>query len=298
MQAETAKLTVHHSECLRGIPLVGMDSVKSALQKFSDGVRGSNATTQQLATDGNPIAMMMKMAYVDSGGEGSFLKELFADIEASLKKRDKYSRHYDYDGVGSFFKTTVEVTKLPNNIFLLGLNAAYVGDKVEVSLAEALGVERALSWAATTIELPVVGNLFIADFVFIINALAKAIPLKGLTAEKAVAMMTERKRLSDRNGAITVYESKDFTVTMVLDDVSRPMQYKAGNGTMVWKVNSNSILGPLHPDWVDESKVLKPLLKFTVSRTAPNAYDSVPFIDAEGKNAMRNLAEMIASAFR
>lgn len=298
MQAEIAKLAVRRSEWLRGIPLVGLNSVKAALRKFSDGVRGSNATTQQLATDGNPFAMMMKMAYIDAGREGSFLKELFADIEASLKKRDKYSRHYDYDGVGSFFKTTVEVTKLPNDIFVLGLNAAYVGDKVEVSLAEALGVERALCWTATNLVLPSVSGLFIADMLFIIESLAKVVDLKGLTPERAVSRMKDKIVEDGFRVSIPIFETEKFAVTMGLDDVESPMKYQNGNGTLVWKINDNSVLGPLHTDWQDETKFLDPLMKFTVFKKTKERFEPTFLISAEDKKAMRDLADTIVSAFQ
>jgi len=43
----------------------------------------------------------------------------------------------------SFFKTTVEVEKIGGK-YVLGISAAYVGDKPEIELAEALGKERAL----------------------------------------------------------------------------------------------------------------------------------------------------------
>jgi hypothetical protein len=298
VQAETAKLTVRRSECLTGIPLVGMDSVKAALQKFSEGVRGSSATTQQLAIDGNPFAMVMKMAYMDAGREGPFLKNLFADIEATLKGRDRYSRHYDYDGVGSFFKTTVAVTKLPNDVLVLGLNAAYVGGRVEASLAEALGVERALCWTAVNAVLPSVDGLFIADLLFIIESLAKVVDLKGLTPERAVLRMKDEIVQDGFRVSIPIFETEKFAVTMGLDNVESPMKYGNGGRTFVWKFNDNSILGPLHADWEDGTKFLDPLMKFTICAKPSDRFAPTFLISAEDKKAMRDLADTIASAFQ
>jgi hypothetical protein len=299
VETAAVKLVTRRPEGLKGIPLVGIDSVKAALQKFSDGVSGSTATLHQLGVDGNPLAMMMKMAYMDAGREVPFLKKLFDDIEATLKKHNKYSYHYDYDGVGSFFKTTVEVTKLPDDVFVLGLHAAYVGDAVEASLAEALGVERALCWTAVDVVLPLAGGLFIADMLFIIESLTKVVDLKGLTPARAVSMM--RGKVEQDGGfhvSIPIFETEKFAVMMVLDDVESPMKYRNGSGTLVWKFNDNSILGPLHADWNDQTKFLDPLMKFTVFKKTHDRFNPAFLIGAEEKKEIRDLADTIASAFR
>jgi hypothetical protein len=173
-----------------------------------------------------------------------------------------------------------------------------VGDKVEASLAEALGVERALCWAAIDAVLPVAGDLFIADMLFIINSLAKVVDLKGLTPEQVVSMMKDKVEQDGFRVSIPLFETEMFAATMGLDDVESPMKYIAGNGTLVWKINDNSVLGPLHADWEDKTKFLDPLMRFTIRAKPNNRFTPTFLIGTEDKKAMRDLADMIASAFR
>ncbi|MEK6926338.1 MAG: hypothetical protein AABW50_03610 [Nanoarchaeota archaeon] len=74
-------------------------------------------------------------------------------VQGVLKSGGKYSKHFDYDGMGTaFFKTSVEVEKIDNK-YILDLSAAYVGDKPEEELAKTLERERGLVNVGSSHEL-------------------------------------------------------------------------------------------------------------------------------------------------
>ena len=74
-------------------------------------------------------------------GKGSLVDQMIAGIHSS---GGRYRKSFDYDGMGtSFFKTSVEVDEIDGK-YVLGIWAAYVGDKPEIELAQKLGKERGL----------------------------------------------------------------------------------------------------------------------------------------------------------
>ncbi|MEK6917595.1 MAG: hypothetical protein AABW51_01475 [Nanoarchaeota archaeon] len=97
-------------------------------------------------TEGKLISLGELMARAN----GRIVKGLVQEI---LDSKGKYSRHFDYDGMGSaFFKTSVGVEKV-NDKYLLELSAAYVGDEPERELAKILERERGLVRVGSTYKL-------------------------------------------------------------------------------------------------------------------------------------------------
>jgi hypothetical protein len=165
---ERAITGVEISQYESGIPLKGWESVKNALNIFASGAsRGSRATEQhQMQAVGESMGGFAAAFYAVaaphmSGGSSSFVEKMLQEAEPAVQSRGRWSRSYDYDGQGSFFKTTVEVNRADKKDgYILQLNAAYVGNQVEEGLAEALGAERGLSWKNVAVEFEPAGTQF------------------------------------------------------------------------------------------------------------------------------------------
>ena len=295
----TPTFTVRRLEHHSGIALRGITSVKAAITMFANGItRGSGDTGTQMIRDGGGLALVMK-TMVESGHEGRFLHTLFIEMETALKSRDIFSRHYDYDGMGPFFKTTVEVAKLEDDLYILRLNAAYVGDKVEVGLAEALEVERALSSASVEVEIPAVDNQFVIDFNMIIERVGKVFDLNGLTGKKATEEIVTVGEFREVKQRVQIYETEKFVVMMGPSGVESPMKHD-GNGSskLVWTAKGAVLSGPLDQDWEDKTKFKTPVVAFHISNKKGDSYRKPPFTEADDKMAIRELAEKIAVAFQ
>jgi len=166
--------TVTPTEYRGGIPIQNNDfkGLAIALEIYANGVGGaSNATRHdyqlnRFASFGAAMHNLNNPNYADVSPkgkkEGSYSENPFIDgivraaKEAQLDiKTSQWSISYDDDGQGRFHKTSVYVKfDRQNKTLILGLNAAYAGDKVEVELAAAIGVERAVSSKGVRLELP------------------------------------------------------------------------------------------------------------------------------------------------
>ncbi len=298
----TSAFTVRRSEHQSGIALRGITSVKAAITMFANGVtRGSNDTNVQLVRDGGfqGAAALLFKGMAEAGHENAFLKRLFDEMETALKTRDMFNRHYDYDGVGPFFKTSVEVTKLEEDLYILHLHAAYVGDKVEIGLAEALEVERALVSTSVEVEVPAVGNEFVIDFDTILDRVGKVLDLKDLTGKQAVKEITTVGEFREVKQRIQICETDKFVVVMGPSAVGRPMLHD-GNGSsrLVWVAKGAVLSGPLDQNWEDKTKFETPVVSFYISNKKGDSYRKPPFIEADDKKAMRELADKIAGSFQ
>ncbi len=139
------------SEYRRGIILDSIDEFGDVLKIYYSGrVPSSRATEQQLVKDisrdsggmaGVFASMGMSLSERRSGD--SFIENLIKNVETGLKTSGRFHKHFDYDGIGVFFKTSVEANKI-NGKYILGLNAAYVGTEPENNLAAFISKPRAL----------------------------------------------------------------------------------------------------------------------------------------------------------
>lgn len=130
--------SISTTEYRRGIPLQNdLKKLAQALDTFEYGVGEASEKEGPYST--NP-----------------FIDGIVRGVEkAQSNGREKWSKSYDYDGQGRFYKTSVDVDfDKQNEALILRLYAAYVGDKVEEKLAKNLGVERAVSSMCVKIELP------------------------------------------------------------------------------------------------------------------------------------------------
>ena len=165
----------------RGIIFEKLENLAAALIVYNTGVtRGSTATRDRLYADmwkedyldagvddptifkTTPKAQLMSLGELMSRVKGSVVERLVSEV---MNSGGKYRKSFDYDGMGtSFFKTDVEVEKIDGK-YVLGLWAAYVGDKPEIELAKILGKDRGLVRVGSSHQLtPIAQNWIGVDF--------------------------------------------------------------------------------------------------------------------------------------
>jgi hypothetical protein len=130
---------------------------------------------------------------------------------------ERFYRSFDYDGVGQFHKSSVEVTVTKSGVEL-HLSAAYVGDKVEESLAKALGKDRGLR--STTIEVPV--NQTDRDGYFLVDV-TEACKKMGLpvSEDEAGKYLTEWFEAYQRQSEKGSYDAKYGERPILWEDASK-----------------------------------------------------------------------------
>jgi len=143
-----------------GIICDSLDDVGKMLRAYEQGVAPKSNVTQQkqLEDVGNPyggeaVALtMFANAVRDNGSQ--FVEDMISQIEAN---GGNWNYSYDYDGQGRFFKTTVTV-KPRNDKFVLEISDNYVGNELEIQLAEAMETERALIRMGSQYNLSTIGD--------------------------------------------------------------------------------------------------------------------------------------------
>ena len=111
------KVSVEHYD--RGIPLKGWDSVKAALNLYASGrTDGSRATEENQvnaiaqSSGAMGLGLYQIVAPHMQGAGNQFVENMLKEAKSALKRDDRWQRHYDYDGMGVFFKTSVEISIL------------------------------------------------------------------------------------------------------------------------------------------------------------------------------------------
>lgn len=302
-------LGVSREESLRGIPFHGVGSVRNALQLFMSGsTKGSQATGNRLMADGGlgGVVALMNKEELEAPHKDSFLGRMFDQIDAALAAGRRFNYHYDYDGVGPFFKTTVEVEALRGfeELYLLHLSAAYVGDAVEVGLAEAIGAERGLMGVSVRIELAPEGDHFEIDFDDILGHLASA-GLNTLSAEQVIVALMEdaavrplksrpAPRLRDDEYRVSLYPAL-YTVGSAYGPAAVERPWSSQGGTLfgpLWDDNMHSPESA--PEWRN------PVVVLHVSEPydEDNHWDRQPVIDPTRRQTIRDIASQIEACFQ
>lgn len=294
-----------------GIQLPDLASVKHALQTYMSGqVPGSHETTRQgFGDDFSGAVGMLFKGSIERGGQSGFVDRLFSEIESGLGQRDVVRRSYDYDGVGPFMKTSVEVQRievgdphpvrvwLRQYVYLLHLNAAYVGDQPCGELAKLLGADRALHGDSVRVALDAPNNRFEIDFADIANRLEKVPGLTRWTSEELVNhVMTEAAKGYDGNLSVTLRDD-ELKVAFRPAAYTFPGPFDRENSELIWNQTDTIISGPmeLHGD-----KYSTPELSVTVTLPTPegvSSYDRPPILDPTTKQAVHDQAAAIANAF-
>lgn len=290
-----------------GLEFADLDSVKEAIRVFATGSTRASAETQRIGfgNAGGGIGALLKTT-LDSGHEDAFLADLFAGFNR-VEESGVYMRSYDYDGIDPFMKTTVDVRKVQTDqgqiVYLLLLNAAYVGDKVSAGLAERLGVDRGLHHDEVIVEIAPVGDRFEFDFDAIVARLSSIGLEIGSGQEISDHMM--KAATEEANGA---YDSRywleanhdGLLVRFGLETytVCRPFDYDTRQ--VAWRQDSAVISGSLSR-FKDEGKSITPRVRLSVTTPQPpdaDRWNPVPILDPVIKQAVHEQSAAIAAAFQ
>lgn len=302
-------LSVESTEYQGGIPLPDFESVKGALQAFSEGrTAGSHAGKQEfVANGGGMIAMMLELV---QSGSSRFVDRLCDKIEADLSFRSNSHNSFDYEGPGPFFKCTVNVIRLEDDSFLLSLSAAYVGNTIEQGLADYLGVQRGLWRTSVSLKLDAAqGDMFAIDFDPIMDKLggtvlwtrnghgvAKIIANGYMDSYSTVAYDAGVATLMGGDLRDTVDPSitdSQLTVTIGVDTSSVGEYYKNP-----FTVNGSVLNGQLREDYDDPKVYIAPRVIITImgNPNESNRLDT-PVIDPAIQHRMRALASEVVAHF-
>lgn len=302
-------LSVSCTEHEGGIPLPDLESVKSALQAFSEGrTKGSGATHNQLAKDGGGMASVLMTLVQPS--PGSFVGRLCEEMERTLSQSDSFHRSFDYDGVGSFFKSNVRVKRLSDGTYMLELSAAYVSNEVEKGLAEYLGVQRGLWWTKFSITLDAIeGDNFKIDFDPINDKLRGTVLWthsgKGIAMLIAVGKSEDYSSRIMDGGVVTLMggELRDtvdpssiddqLTVTMAIDNMSVGRYYE-----QAFEADGSVVIGPRETRWSKPGEERYPSVVITVSgNPSEDRFNRLPVLVPEVQARMRELVNDLKVRF-
>lgn len=306
---------VRITEVQRGIPMPNWESVEATLQLYGSGkVEGSKATRAYNVKAfseayGADAGQAFFASIAPSGPTGRFVEYMMAEAKPAVDERNRWSRHYDYDGVGVFHKTSVEVSRAPKGEpaeYVLGIHAAYVGDKPEKDLAEALGVERATLSKAVTVEFAPEGDRFRIDMDAVAGRLATVFGNGGKDRRgsrisgKAIAdhFMSRDQYGHPVEEAYTIGEMDGFRVALSFGRVGGHINYDVDRTTEQWQREGNTLRGGLADDYEDRAKHVAPSLVLSLVDARKERYDDCPVISPERKATMQAVAQRLADAFQ
>ncbi len=288
----------------RDIPLEGWTNVVEALIAYDSGrPSGSRATQDQFHRDiggskngGLALAMAVNVGVRNAQG---FVKKLLDDMEVVLKSRDRFFQDFDYDGMGtSFFKTSVEVNVIDRKkeLYLLGLNAAYVGDKPEEELAKYLGIERALYSQQVVVQVgSLAGGRCEFDFEAILRKLDGVLDSKKVKGEEVVRVFLDADRWDTPHYQFKTEEG--LTVTLGFGRVERRIKVdNKRNETDTWRAHGSILNCELDESFEKEGEKEPATFMITVARLGKGNLN-VPIWQPKEKEQVLALANKIAAAF-
>jgi len=294
-------LSVERSEHCGGILLPDLESVKGTLQAFSEGkTKESSATRRELAMSGDTGGMIAAFLPLVQPSEGTFVGRLCTQMEQQLSYSDRFYRDFDYDGVGSFMKTSVTVRRLENGSFLLELNAAYVGNKVEEGLAEYLEAHRGLWWTKVELTLDAnQGDRFVIDFASINDKLVGT-GLGTLDASEIARLIAAGKSEEYSSfvadpGIVTLMADDQLSVTLGIDTITVGRYYEEP-----FTANGSVVTGARETRWSTldgDTKQPKVYIYITSSNGEVRSFDRLPVLDEDIQMRMRELASDLEVRF-
>ncbi len=297
------------SENCRGIPLKGWDSVRAALQAYSEGkARGARATSNHQAEAieqmGGGLAVgLMLYAGALAGSPDAFVERMLNEAETAIRRNGRWNRHYDYDSQGNFFKTTVEIElrDKKEDIYVLNVHAAYVGDAPEQGLADFLGVPRTLLSKSVVITTePLDASRFAFDFSQIYEGIGGLLGLDANVGQQIAEHMMSGDQFDGPKGFV-LKEDGDVRVTLSLGRVERRFVHEGDRKFRdTWRRDGSIVIGLLDESYEDRSKKEAPTFVITVSQkpTDENQYGYTPVWDAELRQRITTLADEIGKAMQ
>jgi hypothetical protein len=275
------------SEGRRFIPVKGWDGVKKAITVFENGCsRGSHATqnelTKQVEEEHGGFGLgIFLLGSITAGSQSGLVERLLLEAGQRLEKRNEFEKSYDYDGMGtSFFKTNVKIKRIEpkEQMFAIGLYAAYVGDKPEVGLAEYLGVPRTLLSCSAVIETePVKKDRFEFDFEPVMSKLDQVLCTGHIAGDTVAKNMLEKDSYGEDKASFSLGIHGGFQVTIFPGKVERRMKFdrKARVERDTWSVEGSVFSGDLAQDFSVEDENAKARPTFVISVTSPDELDLV-----------------------
>lgn len=291
----------------RHIPLKGWESVVTAVNIFANGhTAGSQATTYH-QTDAIVqsqgalgLGLYLLAAPHIQGCEDQFVDRLLAEAHNTLKSRDRWSRSYDYDGQGVFFKTSVEIGFLnrEEEMYYLSIYAAYVGDKPEKGLAEALGIPRALTGTSVVVEVEPINKItFAFDFDKILYLLKDVIDVDELSGKNIVSSWNfKTRRKHDDSPSTVLFRNGEIEVILSPGCIENRWKWANGDATNTWQFYGAILSGLLNESYEDGKDYDEPTFVISVRRHSEERFNRKPFYLPEEKEAVLALSKSIADA--
>lgn len=295
------------------IPIKGLDAVEDALNLFASGnPKGSRNAGNQLMKDigdtfgGEAVAYYVLGESRMDGNGNTFVKDrIMNEARAILATRDAAHFSFDYDGWGPFRKTTINIQVLDRSedLYALRIYAAYVGEKPEIGLAEALEVERGLLWAAANIETEPVGKMFEFNLTYVLMRLVEDMDteswLMGAVSPVEIADSFLKQIGKGDKPSLLIYKSGDLSVTLAIKDVERPIHYVDGKYQLTWSCEDGVVRGPLLKSYTDPNAYQAPLFSIFVQGASVNEDYRTKIIYLPGKKAeVLALRDQIAAVFQ
>lgn len=260
------------------IPVKGWESVESAILTFANGYSsGSRAAENKHHDDlgkshgenGGLAVSFSLLAGAIVGGRSRLVNDLLSEAKQALKDRAQYSKHYDYDGMGtSFFKTsiTIKVLDRKEDMYGIGISAAYVGDEPEQGLATYFGIPRALSSCAVEVEMePLAGDRFEFDFEPIVRKLEGVLPL--VTTKLTGANIAQALMEAERTETVVLHYKDGLEVCISPGRVQSRMTFDRGARAErdTWSVNGSVLCGELQRDYRSRDENVKATPTFLIT---------------------------------
>lgn len=302
--------TISTSQNRGYVPIKSWDGVEAALNAFNNGsINDSRATNKKLYDDLGDTGGGMGAALITMGNafmseqKSDFVARMLEQAKSSIDDCGSWRGDYDYDGMGTaFFKTSVDIVLLDKeeDIYGIRLNAAYVGDKPEASMATHYNVERGIKQCVISIETePASPDRFTFDFEIILRKLDGILATNEISGvEVAKAMMNSD---SWSTPTFTLPGAEGYIVTIQPGRIGHRMNRVDDELVDQWSTNGSCLSGNLQRDYEsdDENAKEKPTLRITVKKEGASDYghDGVIWKTDEQEKIIA-LSNKIAAALR
>ena len=306
---EIVKISTHQNRLY--IPVKGWESVTKAINTYANGfTRGARVTEQVTADaigkDHGPNSGMAVGMFLIGGVKinncSQLVENLLKEAEECLKKYTKFSKSYDYDGMGtSFFKTSVDIEVLDReeDMYSIGIHAAYVGDEPEQGLASYFGIPRTLLSCSVEVETkPLSGNRFEFDFEPVLRKLDLVLDTKKITGKKVVASMMKEDK--DKVASFTLQIKDGLEVYIQSNRVESRMKYSQGKPRDTWSSKGSILYGELQTDYESKDKDAKatPTFIVVVCSSQKDGWRPRPIWQPDQQDKVIYLANKIAIALK
>lgn len=218
--------------------------------------------------------------------------QLFLEMElrkarAALENQTRWQGGYEYEGIGPFFKTAVDIVHLDRaqELYGLGLKSSGIGDQPERELADFLQVERCLYWCKVTIETSPEGNLFFFDFDQLLERLRGVHAAFHLSGEQLASELMAATDFGPgvQGPCALLFREGRLWIKLAPERVAR--RYDKRGDRLQWKREEGVLTGPLEEIWDRPGAYRPPTI-------AIELFDGFQRPPLPGYEAYASLAEM------